>query len=153
MANGPRRRCRTRHDCPSGSRCSATWTRGGRSRERAKDVSRRRSLKRRVSLLLRDMRREKLLAKDPADVLQRLSTSDDFCALRDCGRHRVDFRKSQRQTRRPAENRGRGFARSADRKQYFSLAGNGTAAWRTAPRAHFLAFIGANPLTSSASWK
>ncbi len=50
-----------------------------------KDVSRRRSLKRRVSLLLRDMRREKLLAKDPADVLQRLSTSDDFCALRDCG--------------------------------------------------------------------
>ncbi|PYT25328.1 MAG: 3-hydroxyacyl-CoA dehydrogenase [Acidobacteria bacterium] len=50
-----------------------------------KDASRRRSLKRRVSLLVRDMRRKKLLAKDPAGVLKHLSTSDDFGALRDCG--------------------------------------------------------------------
>ena len=50
-----------------------------------KDASRRRNLKRRVSMLLRDMRREKLLAKDPASVLKQLSTSDDFGALRDCG--------------------------------------------------------------------
>jgi 3-hydroxybutyryl-CoA dehydrogenase len=50
-----------------------------------KDASRRRNLKRRVSMLLRDMRREKLLAKDPASVLKLLSTSDDFGALRDCG--------------------------------------------------------------------
>ena len=50
-----------------------------------KDAARRRNLKRRVSVLLRDMRREKLLAKDPASVLKRLSTSDDFGALQDCG--------------------------------------------------------------------
>jgi 3-hydroxybutyryl-CoA dehydrogenase len=50
-----------------------------------KDAARRRNLKRRVSVLLRDMRREKLLAKDPASVLKNLSTSDDFGALRDCG--------------------------------------------------------------------
>src|SRR6266849_7592996 len=50
-----------------------------------KDAARRHSLKRRVSVLLRDMRREKLLSKDPASVLKNLSTSDDFGALRDCG--------------------------------------------------------------------
>ena len=50
-----------------------------------KDAARRRNLKRRVSVLLRDMRREKLLSKDPVSVLKNLSTSDDFGALRDCG--------------------------------------------------------------------
>ncbi len=50
-----------------------------------KDATRRRSLKRRVSLLLRDMRREKLLSKEPASVLKHLSTSDDFGSLRACG--------------------------------------------------------------------
>jgi len=50
-----------------------------------KDAARRHSLKRRVSVLLREMRREKLLAKDPASVLTHLSTSNDFGALRDCG--------------------------------------------------------------------
>jgi 3-hydroxybutyryl-CoA dehydrogenase len=50
-----------------------------------KDATRRRSLKRRVSVLLRDMRREKLLSKEPASVLKHLSTSGDFAALRDCG--------------------------------------------------------------------
>jgi len=50
-----------------------------------KDAARRRNLKRRVSVLLRDMRSEKLLAKDPASVSKNLSTSDDFGALRDCG--------------------------------------------------------------------
>ena len=50
-----------------------------------KDAARRRNLKRRVSVLLRDMRREKLLSKDPVMVLKNLSTSDDFGALRDCG--------------------------------------------------------------------
>jgi 3-hydroxybutyryl-CoA dehydrogenase len=50
-----------------------------------KDASRRRNLKRHVSALVRNMRREKLLAKDPASVLRQLSTSDDFGALRDCG--------------------------------------------------------------------
>jgi 3-hydroxybutyryl-CoA dehydrogenase len=50
-----------------------------------KDAARRRNLKRRVSVLLRDMRREKLLAKDPASVSKNLSTSDDFGALRVCG--------------------------------------------------------------------
>jgi 3-hydroxyacyl-CoA dehydrogenase, NAD binding domain len=50
-----------------------------------KDATRRRNLKRRVSALLRDMRREKLSAKDPASVMKNLSTSDDFGALRDCG--------------------------------------------------------------------
>src|SRR5713101_663738 len=50
-----------------------------------KDAARRRNLKRRVSVLLRDMRREKLLAKDPASVLKNLSTSDDFGALWSCG--------------------------------------------------------------------
>jgi 3-hydroxybutyryl-CoA dehydrogenase len=50
-----------------------------------KDAARRRNLKRRVSVLLRDMRREKLLAKNPASLLKNLSTSDDFGALRDCG--------------------------------------------------------------------
>ncbi len=49
-----------------------------------KDAARRRTLKRRVSVLLCDMRREKLLAKDPASVLKHLSTSHDFRALRDC---------------------------------------------------------------------
>ena len=50
-----------------------------------KDAARRRSLKRRVFVLLREMRREKLLAKDPARVLKNLSASDDFGALKDCG--------------------------------------------------------------------
>jgi 3-hydroxybutyryl-CoA dehydrogenase len=50
-----------------------------------KDASRRRSLKRRVSVLLRGMRREKLLAIEPTVLLKHLSTSDDFAALRDCG--------------------------------------------------------------------
>jgi 3-hydroxybutyryl-CoA dehydrogenase len=50
-----------------------------------KDVARRRNLKRRVSVLLRDMRREMLLAKDPGRLLKNLSTSDDFGALGDCG--------------------------------------------------------------------
>ncbi len=50
-----------------------------------KDAARRRNLKQRVSVLLRDMRREKLLSKDPVSVLKNLSTSDDFGALRDCG--------------------------------------------------------------------
>jgi 3-hydroxybutyryl-CoA dehydrogenase len=50
-----------------------------------KDAARRRNLKRSVSALLRDMRREKLLAKEPASLLKHLSTSDDFGALRNCG--------------------------------------------------------------------
>ncbi|HLM99273.1 MAG TPA: 3-hydroxyacyl-CoA dehydrogenase family protein [Bryobacteraceae bacterium] len=50
-----------------------------------KDAARRRKLKQRVSVLLRDMRREKLLSKEPASVLKHLSTSGDFAALRDCG--------------------------------------------------------------------
>jgi len=50
-----------------------------------KDAARRRNLQRRVSVQLRDMRREKLLSKDPVMVLKNLSTSDDFGALRDCG--------------------------------------------------------------------
>ncbi|MBZ5596087.1 MAG: 3-hydroxyacyl-CoA dehydrogenase family protein [Acidobacteriia bacterium] len=50
-----------------------------------KDAARRRNLKRRVSALLRDMRREKLLSKEPASVLKHLSASDDFGALRGCG--------------------------------------------------------------------
>jgi 3-hydroxybutyryl-CoA dehydrogenase len=49
-----------------------------------KDAARRRNLKRRVSVLLRDMRREKLLTKQPASLLKHLSTSDDFGALRGC---------------------------------------------------------------------
>ncbi len=49
-----------------------------------KDAARRRNLKRRVLVLLRDMRREKLLTKEPAGLLKRLSTSDDFGALRGC---------------------------------------------------------------------
>ena len=50
-----------------------------------KDVNRQRSLKRRVSTLLRNMRREKLLSRDPAGVLKHLRVSGDFRALRDCG--------------------------------------------------------------------
>ncbi len=50
-----------------------------------KDATRRRKLKRRVSVLLRDMRREKLLSKEPAGLVKNLSTSGDFAALRDCG--------------------------------------------------------------------
>ena len=50
-----------------------------------KDASRRRGLKRRISALLRDMRREKLLSKAPAVLLKHLSTSADFGALRNCG--------------------------------------------------------------------
>ena len=50
-----------------------------------KDSIRRSGLKRRVAALLRDMRREKLLAQDPGGLLKNLSTSNDFAALRSCG--------------------------------------------------------------------
>jgi 3-hydroxybutyryl-CoA dehydrogenase len=50
-----------------------------------KDAARRRKLKRRVSLLLRDMRREKLLAADPASLLKNLEASDNFDSLSSCG--------------------------------------------------------------------
>jgi 3-hydroxybutyryl-CoA dehydrogenase len=50
-----------------------------------KDAARRRNLKRRVAVLLREMRSEKLLAKEPSGLTKNLSTSDDFGALRDCG--------------------------------------------------------------------
>src|SRR5579871_537948 len=50
-----------------------------------KNSSRRRTLKRRVSLLLQDMRRQKLFAKDSSTTLERLSVSDNFGDLRDCG--------------------------------------------------------------------
>src|SRR5215472_8189863 len=50
-----------------------------------KDPGRRRNLKRRVSILLRDMRRQRLLSEEPARVTRLLSTSSNFGALRDCG--------------------------------------------------------------------
>jgi 3-hydroxybutyryl-CoA dehydrogenase len=50
-----------------------------------KDAARRRNLKRRVDVLLREMRAEKLLSKQPAGLLRNLITSPDFAALRDCG--------------------------------------------------------------------
>ena len=50
-----------------------------------RDPGRRRNLKRRVSLLLRDMRRQKLLSKDPASRLKHLRTAGDFGGLADCG--------------------------------------------------------------------
>jgi 3-hydroxybutyryl-CoA dehydrogenase len=50
-----------------------------------RDPGRRRNLKRRVSILLRDMRREKLLSKEPASVLKHLRTAGDFGGLADCG--------------------------------------------------------------------
>jgi 3-hydroxybutyryl-CoA dehydrogenase len=50
-----------------------------------KDAGRRRALKRRVSVLLHDMRREKLLSREPAMALRHLRTSSDFGALRNCG--------------------------------------------------------------------
>jgi len=50
-----------------------------------KDAGRRRTLKRRVSVLLREMRRAKLLSREPAAVLRHLRTASDFGALRDCG--------------------------------------------------------------------
>jgi len=50
-----------------------------------KDAARRRGLKRRVEALLREMRVEKLLSRQPADVLKNLHSSGDFGALRDCG--------------------------------------------------------------------
>jgi len=50
-----------------------------------KDAARRRNLKRRVGLLLLNMRREKLLSKDPASVLKYLTTSGDFGELGNCG--------------------------------------------------------------------
>jgi len=49
------------------------------------DPSRRRNLKRRVSVLLRDMRRQKLLSKDPAGRLKQLRTARDLDGLADCG--------------------------------------------------------------------
>ncbi len=50
-----------------------------------KDAARRRSLKRRVEVLLREMRSEKLLSKQPASLLKNLIPSGDFGTLRDCG--------------------------------------------------------------------
>ncbi|HKX00148.1 MAG TPA: 3-hydroxyacyl-CoA dehydrogenase family protein [Bryobacteraceae bacterium] len=50
-----------------------------------KEPERRKSLKRRVLALLREMRREKLLAKDPAGVVKNITVTEDFGALRDCG--------------------------------------------------------------------
>ncbi|MGI8959911.1 MAG: 3-hydroxyacyl-CoA dehydrogenase family protein [Bryobacteraceae bacterium] len=50
-----------------------------------KDAARRRGLKRRVEGLLREMRAEKLLSKQPADLLNNLSSSGDFGALQHCG--------------------------------------------------------------------
>jgi 3-hydroxybutyryl-CoA dehydrogenase len=50
-----------------------------------KDAGRRRDLKRRVSILLREMRRKKLLSKEPADLVKRLRTAGDFDELRGCG--------------------------------------------------------------------
>jgi 3-hydroxybutyryl-CoA dehydrogenase len=50
-----------------------------------KDAARRRGLKRRVEALLREMRVEKLLSRQPADLLKNLQSSGDFDALRDCG--------------------------------------------------------------------
>jgi 3-hydroxybutyryl-CoA dehydrogenase len=50
-----------------------------------KDAGRRRSLKRRVQVLLEEMRAEKLLSKGPAALVDRLITSADFEALHDCG--------------------------------------------------------------------
>jgi 3-hydroxybutyryl-CoA dehydrogenase len=49
-----------------------------------RDPGRRRNLNRRVSILLRDMRREKLLSKEPASVLKHLRTAADFGGLVDC---------------------------------------------------------------------
>jgi 3-hydroxyacyl-CoA dehydrogenase len=50
-----------------------------------KDAARKRTLKRRVEALLREMRVEKLLSRQPADLLKNLKSSSDFGALRDCG--------------------------------------------------------------------
>ena len=49
-----------------------------------KDASRRRDARRHVLALLREMRREKLLRKDPASLAKRLTVSEDFASLRDC---------------------------------------------------------------------
>lgn len=49
-----------------------------------KDASRRRDAKRHLLALLREMRREKLLRKDPASLAKRLTVSEDFNSLRDC---------------------------------------------------------------------
>jgi 3-hydroxybutyryl-CoA dehydrogenase len=50
-----------------------------------KDAARRRSVKQRIGVLLREMRSEKLLGKEAAGLARNLSTSGDFGALRDCG--------------------------------------------------------------------
>jgi 3-hydroxybutyryl-CoA dehydrogenase len=50
-----------------------------------RDPGRKRNLKSRVSILLGDMRREKLLSKEPASVLKHLRTAGDFGGLADCG--------------------------------------------------------------------
>ena len=50
-----------------------------------RDAGRRRNLKGRVARLLREMRREKLLPRQPGAILKNLQTSDSFAALRDCG--------------------------------------------------------------------
>jgi 3-hydroxybutyryl-CoA dehydrogenase len=46
-----------------------------------KDVSRRRMLRRRVNALLREMRLEKLLSKEPAALAKKLTVTDDLGAL------------------------------------------------------------------------
>lgn len=48
-----------------------------------KDISRRRILRRSVNGLLREMRREKLLSREPAALITKLTVADDFGALRD----------------------------------------------------------------------
>jgi 3-hydroxybutyryl-CoA dehydrogenase len=48
-----------------------------------KDISRRRSVRRHVQALLREMRREKLLSEDPAALATKLTVTDDFGVLRD----------------------------------------------------------------------
>jgi 3-hydroxybutyryl-CoA dehydrogenase len=50
-----------------------------------KDAGRRRNLKRRVSIRLHEMRRERLLTRERGSLLEHLSTSGEFGALRGCG--------------------------------------------------------------------
>jgi len=49
------------------------------------DSSRRRSARRRVLSLLREMKAEKLLRSDPAKVVRRFSISEDYTSLKGCG--------------------------------------------------------------------
>src|ERR1700731_2114631 len=48
-----------------------------------KDISRRRTVRRRVHGLLREMRREKLVSREPARLAANLTVANDFGALRD----------------------------------------------------------------------